>query len=114
MALCILLLIIDRREHGGVARLWDRAANRADQRGRAATQSGDSLPFADAAAAKKVDFRGVGHLGKQSQSEVLLDYEGRAEAARARGKELGAHFGRDWACAQDRGKWRVTLRRRPG
>src|SRR5215510_3072244 len=35
----------------------------------------------------------MGCLSKQSESEVLLDYEGRPETARSRNKKLGAHCG---------------------
>src|SRR5262249_27748374 len=35
----------------------------------------------------------MGCLSKQSEGEVLLDYEGRPETARSRNKKLGAHRG---------------------
>jgi hypothetical protein len=47
---------------------------------------------------KGMDFRRLGHVRKQSQGEVLLHHQVRAEAARLRGGELAENLRRDWPC----------------
>src|SRR5262252_11007124 len=62
----------DARGNGRAARLRHRAPHRADQRRRAAAESGDDLRVAPPPAAAPLDYRVVGYLREQPQGEVLL------------------------------------------
>ena len=44
--------------------------------------------------AEALDYRELGHVRQQPEGEVLRHHEGRAEAARRRGRELGTHLRR--------------------
>src|SRR5712692_1827809 len=69
----------DSRCPGTAARLWNRAAHRADQRRSACRESRDSVSRAVEAGARRRDRLGVGRLGEQSPGALLSAYAGRAK-----------------------------------
>src|SRR5688572_1893111 len=76
------------------ARLGDRAAHPADLRRLAARPAGISLPGAAPPRAPGLDHGGVGRVGEQSASPLLLADKSRPQAARYRALEMGAPLGR--------------------
>src|SRR2546425_10774900 len=59
------------------ARVWNRPASRTIERGSAQTQRRYRLYVSPAAPARGMDCLGLGHVGEQPQSEVLLNHQGR-------------------------------------
>src|ERR1035438_6579474 len=64
----------DAGRHGTAARIRYRQANRAGRPGSAACQPGNHLSLPRASGEQALDFSRVGHVGEQSQGEVLFHY----------------------------------------
>src|SRR5713101_2713782 len=62
---------------GAFARIRNRPASRTIERGSAPTQRRYRLYVSPAAPARGMDCLGLGHVGEQPQSEVLLNHQGR-------------------------------------
>src|ERR1700682_5195900 len=83
----------DSRCLGTVARLWNRAAHRADQRRSAGRESRDSVSRAVEAGARRRDHIRVGRLREQSQGALLSTDPGRTQAVAGRDRRLGTNSG---------------------
>src|SRR5580693_3204335 len=64
---------------GATSRFWHRPPHRAAERGSAATERRHRLYLSAATPAAWMDSLGVGHVGKQTQSQVLLHHQAWAE-----------------------------------
>src|SRR4029077_14817819 len=84
----------DAGSDGTAARIRHCAADRAGQRGRAATEPGDDLRLAAPPAAAPLDCRQLGRVRQQPQGEVLRDHQDGAEAAGGGDRELATDCGR--------------------
>src|ERR1700704_675770 len=71
----------DTARDGSTARIRNRPPAGARERTRAAVKRRAGVHLAVAPAARTMDRRGVGRFRKQSEGQVLFDYEKRAETA---------------------------------
>src|SRR5580765_733117 len=71
-----------------------RSANPADLQRLSAGSAGVALPRPVPPRASRLDYRRLGRVGEQPPSEVLFADQGRPQAARDRGRKVGATLGR--------------------